>query len=1001
MYLKIKKSTKAFLMIALGLLMTVSAIAQTGQINVRGTVKDAAGEPIIGASILLQGTATGVVTDYDGNFSLQAPGNATLVISYVGYVTQNVVIQNRSNIQIILQEDRELLDEVVVIGYGTVKKDDATGSVTAISADKLIKGMATSASDLLVGKAAGVSVTTDGGAPGSGATIRIRGGSSMSASNDPLYVIDGVPVDNSEFKGMSNPLATIHPNDIASFTILKDASATAIYGSRASNGVIIITTKKGKQGKFEISYNGNVSVSTKIKNVDVMSAESFRNFVTEKFGQGSSQVLALGNENTNWQNEIFRTAVSTDHNVSISGALAEVPYRISGSFTNESGILKTSNLKRFTGALNLSPNLMNDRLRIQLNVKGMYNKNRFADRAAIGMATQFDPTQPVYMTGNKFGNGYFIYMKQDGNPIDIGLSNPVAMIHERDDRSNISRSIGNAQFDYRFNFLPDLRANLNLGYDLSESEGDVVITDNSPMTWTAGNDKKGFGENSNYRQFKKNTLLDFYLNYNKGFGIHNIDAMAGYSWQHFYRKEENSYPYSALWAQKTGNEFYKDSDDYITENYLISFFGRLNYSLLSKYLFTFTLRNDGSSRFNPDNRWGLFPSVALAWRLSEETAFKNMKNLSDLKLRLGFGVTGQQNLDSGDYPYMARYMYSKAGANYYFGGTKYPLIAPLAFDENLKWEETTTWNIGLDYGFLNNRVNGALDFYLRNTTDLLNTVSVAAGTNFSNQLLTNVGTLENKGMEFSINAIAIATKDWNWTIGYNISYNKNTITKMTINDDPNYVGNIYEGIDGATGYNIMIHAVGKPFGSFYVYEQIYTPDGKPIEKGYVDQNKDGNLNEKDLIAYKKAAPDVFMGLSSQVNYRNWDLGFSMRASIGNHAYNNVQSNKEAYGGSQMFDQTGFLKNRVSSAPFTDFEISQPQSSYYVQNASFLKMDNITLGYAFNKLFTPEQSGRIYFTVQNPFMLTKYKGLDPEFNGGVNNKIYPRPRVFMLGFNLNF
>ncbi|HHV85696.1 MAG TPA: TonB-dependent receptor [Petrimonas sp.] len=1003
MYVNFKKTMKAFLMTVLSsMLMILSVSAQTGStINVRGTIKDVAGEPIIGASILLQGTTSGVVTDYDGNFSIQAPDNGTLVISYVGYVTQTIAIQNRKAIDVILQEDTELLEEVVVIGYGTVKKNDATGSVTAINADNLVKGMATSASDLLVGKAAGVSVTTDGGAPGAGATIRIRGGSSMSASNDPLYVIDGVPVDNGEFKGMSNPLATIHPSDIATFTILKDASATAIYGSRASNGVIIITTKKGQQGKPQISYNGSVSVSTKIKNVDVMSADTFRSFVTEKFGEGSSQVLALGNENTNWQNEIFRTAVSTDHNVSVAGAAAEIPYRASVSFTDENGILKTSNLQRFTGALNLSPSFINDRLRVQLNVKGMYNKNRFADRGAIGMATQFDPTQPVYMTGNTYGNGYFIYMKEDGMPIDIGLSNPMAMINERDDRSTISRSIGNAQFDYRFNFLPDLRANLNLGYDISKSDGDVIITDNAPMTWTAGAYKKGFGENSHYSQFKKNTLLDFYLNYSKTYGIHNIDAMAGYSWQHFYRDEKNQYPYSAAWAQQEGKEFYKDGDDYATENYLISFFGRLNYSLLSKYLFTFTLRNDGSSRFNPDNRWGLFPSVALAWRLSEEEIFKNINSLSDLKLRLGYGVTGQQNLGSGDYPYMARYMYSKAGANYYFGNTKYPLIAPLAFDENLKWEETTTWNVGLDYGFLNNRINGALDFYSRKTNDLLNTVSVAAGTNFSNQLLTNVGTLENKGVEFSINAIPVSTPDWNWTIGYNISYNKNTITKMTINDDPNYVGNIYGGIDGATGYNVMIHSVGKPFGSFYVYEQIYTPEGKPIEGGYVDQNKDGVINEKDLIPFKKAAPDVFMGLSSQVSYKNWDLGFSMRASVGNYAYNNVQSNREAYGGSHMFDQTGFLKNRIVSAPYTNFEISQPRSSYYVQNASFLKMDNITLGYTLNELFTTKQSGRIYLTVQNPFIYTKYKGLDPEFNGGIDNNIYPRPRVFMLGFNLNF
>jgi iron complex outermembrane receptor protein len=986
----------------IGLLMAVSAIAQTGQTNVKGTVRDVNGEPIIGATILLQGTTVGTATDMDGNFSLQAPGNGVLEVSYIGYKSEVVPINNRTNIQIILEEDVELLEEVVVIGYGTVRKNDATGSVTAINADKLVKGFATSPSDLLVGKAAGVSITTDGGAPGAGANIRIRGGSSMSASNDPLIVIDGVPVDNtSGISGMSNPLSTIHPNDIATFTILKDASATAIYGSRASNGVIIITTKKGQIGKIKVGYNGTYSISTKIKNVDVMDAPTFREFVTEKYGEGSEQALALGNENTNWQSQIFGTAFSTDQNINVSGAIAQMPFRASVSYTDENGILKTSNLQRLTGSLNLNPKFIDKRLDVQLNVKGMYNKNRFANQGAIGMATQFDPTQPIYMTGSDYGNGYFMYLKSDGTPIDIALTNPVAMLNEREDESTVYRSIGNAQFDYKFNFLPGLRANLNMGYDVSNSDGDVIIKDNSPMTWTSGNFKKGFGENTHYTQLKRNTLLDFYLNYDNQFGIHQINAMAGYSWQHFYREEENSYPYSKEWARTVGNEFYKDGDSYSTESYIVSFFGRLNYTLLNKYLLTFTLRNDGSSRFSPENRWGLFPSAAFAWKLNEEDFLKGFQNLSDLKIRIGYGVTGQQNLGNGDYPYMARYMYSKAGANYFFGDKEYSLTAPLAYDENLKWEETTTWNAGIDYGFLNNRLNGAFDFYYRKTNDLLNTVSVPAGTNFSNQLLTNVGSLENKGVEFSINAIPITNKDWNWTIGYNISYNKNKITKMTINDDPNYVGVIYGGIDGATGYNVMIHAVDQPYGAFYVFQQIYTEDGHPIEGGYVDQNSDGKIDEQDLIPYKKSAPDVLMGLSSSLNYKNWDLGFSLRASIGNYAYNNVQSNREAYGGSQMYDQTGFLKNRMNSAFFTNFYTSQPRSSYYIQNASFLKMDNITLGYSFNHIFNGLQNARLYFTVQNPFIYTKYKGLDPEFNGGIDNNIYPRPRMFLLGMSLNF
>lgn len=599
-----------------GLFLSLSAYAQ--QVSVKGHVKDSTGEPVIGANVVVKDNSSiGTITDLNGNFVLSVPQNSTLVISFIGY--KPVEMKAAPSVTVTLHEDAVMLQEAVVIGYGTVKKNDVTGSVMAIDADKMVKGMATSASDLLVGKAAGVSVITDGGAPGAGATIRVRGGSSMSASNDPLIVIDGVPVDNTEIKGMGNPLSTVHPNDIETFTILKDASATAIYGSRASNGVIIITTKKGQSGRVKVDYSGTFSISTKSNTVDVMKAEDFRNFVIEKFGENSLQANALGKTSTDWQDEIFRTAFSTDHNVSVSGAVPHMPYRVSVAYTNENGILKTSNMQRLTGAINLNPNFFDKKLNIQLNVKGVYNKNRFADRAAIGLATQYDPTQPVYMEGNPYGNGYFMYMKQEGDkasPIDIGLANPVAMLEEKDDKSTVYRSIGNAQIDYKFHFLPELRANLNLGYDVSKSKGDVIIADNSPLTYCTGNFKNGFGENSHYTQLKRNTLLDFYLNYANTFGVNYIDVMAGYSWQHFYNSTTNSYPYSAAYAEKTGEEFYKKGDDYASESYLVSFFGRLNYTLLNRYLVTFTLRNDGSSRFSPDNRWGLFPSVALAWKLN-------------------------------------------------------------------------------------------------------------------------------------------------------------------------------------------------------------------------------------------------------------------------------------------------------------------------------------------------------------------------------------------------
>ncbi|MFA6359893.1 MAG: TonB-dependent receptor [Dysgonamonadaceae bacterium] len=1006
MYLKFRRSRRVFLMtMLLGILMIVSVTAQTGTtISVRGTVTDIAGEPLIGVNILLQGTSTGTVTDYDGNFTLQAPANGVLEISYIGYKPQSIPINNRTNIRIVMAEDTELLEELVVIGYGTVRKDDATGSVTAVDATKLNRGLATSPSDLLAGKVAGLSVVSSGGAPGSSSSIRIRGGSSMSASNEPLIVIDGVPVDNATgVSGMADPLSTINSNDIETFTVLKDASATAIYGSRASNGVIIITTKKGHSGKVRLSYNGNVSVSNKTGTVDVMDAPTFRNYVVNSFGEDSQQAAALGNTETNWQDQIFRTAVSTDHNLSVSGTAGErLPYRVSVGYTNENGILKTSNLERYTGSVNLSPSFLDDHLRVQLNARGMYYTNRFADQGAINSATQFDPTMPVYSeTESPYGNGYHMSLKPDGTPIDIGLANPLAILEQKYDKSKVIRSIGNIQMDYRMPFLEELRANLNLGYDISKSDGDVIIEDNSPMSYTWGNFKSGWGENSTYYQYKSNTLLDFYLNYAKEMGIHRFDAMGGYSWQRFYNESDNTYPYSAAMASETGNEFYKDGNDYSTESYVVSFFGRLNYSLLNRYLMTFTLRNDGSSRFSPDNQWGLFPSAAFAWKIINEPFMKDAGNvMSDLKLRLGYGVTGQQNLGSGDYPWMGRYSYSQAGANYFFGDKMISLIRPLAYDENLKWEETATYNAGLDYGFLNNRISGAFDIYYRKTTDLLNTVGIAAGTNFSNQLLTNVGELVNKGAEFSITGRPIVSKDLNWSLNYNISYNRNEITKLTITDDPNYVGVRFGGIDGGTGNNIAIHSIGYPAGSFYVYEQVYNDEGNPIEGVFVDQNADGVINEKDLIVYKNAAPDFFMGLSSQLSYKNWDFNFSLRGNIGNYAYNNIQSNRESK--NTTFDPSGWLKNRVNSATVTNFDAVHYQSSYYIQDASFLKMDNISLGYNFNQLLNEQQSGRVYLTVENPLVISKYDGLDPEFtNNGIDNNIYPHPRVFILGFSLNF
>lgn len=999
---KIKnRCVKVFFLFMLGILtLSPNMYAQSGTITVKGNVRDNLNEPIISGSVVVKGTTTGTVTDIDGNYTINAPADGTLVFSYVGFTAQEVPVSGRTTINVTMVEDVEMLQDVVIIGYGSVKKEDLTGAVTTVNANSLAKGMATSASDLLVGKAPGVSVITDGGAPGAGATIRIRGGSSMSASNDPLIVIDGVPVDNtSDINGMANPLSSVNPNDIESFSVLKDASATAIYGSRASNGVIIITTKKGTAGKIKVSYDGTFSISTKSKVADVMSADTYRKFIKDNFAADSKEVNALGTASTNWQDEVYRTAFSTDHNISVSGAAGKVPFRVSLGYTNENGILKTSYMDRWTGSVNLSPKFFNDHLSVQLNVKGIYNTNRFADTGAIGAAAEFDPTQPVYNSKSDYGNGYYMSLKEDGTPIDIGLANPLSILTEKRDASRVKRSIGNIQFDYKMHFLPDLRANLNLGYDFSESIGWIDINDNSPMSYTWGNYKTGWGDNRDYTQMKRNHLMDFYLNYGKTLGNHKFDIMGGYSWQHFYRNESNVYPYSEAMQQSTGNTYYKAGDDYATESYLISFFGRLNYTFANRYLLTATLRDDGSSRFSKNNRWGLFPAVALAWRITEEPFMKNQNLLSDLKLRLGYGITGQQNLGRGDYPYMAKYRYSEAGASYYWGDEQIQLIRPEAYDSELKWEETTTYNIGLDYGFLGNRISGAIDAYYRKTKDLLNEISIPAGTNFSNVLLTNAGELTNKGIELTITARPIETKDLNWTLSYNVSYNKNEITKMSL-DGISDIVNIHGGITGGTGNQVLIHAKNNAFNSFYVYEQIYDQGGKPIENAYVDQNKDGVIDASDLIIYKDPAPDVFMGLSSQLSYKNWDFNFALRASLGNYVYNNMQSNRESIGSS--FDPSGFLKNRLNSAIYTDFNSARFLSSYYVQNASFLRMDNISIGYTFLNPVKGLSSIRLYGTVQNPFVITSYDGVDPEINNdGIDNNIYPRPRVYMLGLSLKF
>jgi len=983
------------LTLLLGLFLSVGAFAQ--QITVKGHVKDATGEPIIGATIRVAGTQTGVVSDFDGNFSIQASQGQTLTVTYMGY--QTATVNAAPNVVVTLQDDTQMLKDVVVIGYGTVKKSDATGSVQSIEADQLGKGLATTPADLLQGKSAGVQVINNGGAPGAGSTIRIRGGSSLSASNDPLIVIDGLPISSTGISGQSDVLSTINPNDIESFSILKDASATAIYGSRASNGVIVITTKKGKSGAPKVNIDMTASLQTVAKKVDVMDANELKNYFMQYYGSNADAVAALGTidangnpvyYNTDWQDEIYRVATTQEVNTSVSGGITtqsksfSMPYRVSLGWLDNDGTLKSSNMERGSASLNLTPTFLDGRLTVNLNGKGVFTMNHFADQGAISQAVQYDPLKPVY---DKNGiHGYTAWMS-NGAPNTMATMNPVAQLNEQNRTSYVRRFVGNAQFDYKFKFLEGLRANLNLGLDISTSNGYTNTLQGSEVSF---HDKteNGTGLWEKYTQLRRDQTLEFYLAYAKELEAikSRFDVLAGYSWQHFYNHTTDF-----KMANDGSGTIYPTTPLFQTESYLVSFYGRLNYTLMDRYLLTFTLRDDGTSRFQ-NNKWGLFPSAAFAWRISEENFLKNVNWLSNLKLRLGYGITGQQNIGQGDYPSMPTYHTNQAGSYYMFGNQTVIPITPKGYAAQIKWEETTTYNIGLDFGFLKNRINGSVDVYKRETKDLLNEVPVSGGTNLTNYLLQNVGDMENKGIEVALNVVPIETKDLRWEVGVNVAYNKNEITRLTANDDPTYPGVLTGGISGGVGTNIQIQKTGNPLNSFYVFQQVYDQNGKPLAGVYVDRNGDGQITEDDLYVYYKPDPDVNIGFNTELNYKKWTLSASLRSSLGNYMYNNIASKCGLI--SDMWTNN-FIENRHSSAPAANFQQAQYRSDYYVQNASFLKLDKVTLAYdAFDWL-------RLHFTAQNLFTITNYDGIDPEIQGGIDNNMYPRPRTFLLGASFNF
>ncbi len=980
--------------------LTSTTVLAQGGYQVKGVVVDALG-PVIGAAVVQQGTTNGTSTGMDGDFVLNVPnGDVLIEISCIGYATQ-VFKASEVPGTITLSEDTHFLDEVVVIGYGTVKKSDLTGSVSTVKADEINKGVISSPADMLRGKSAGVVVTAGDGMPGSAATVRIRGGSSINASNTPLYVIDGLPVSNDGISGMSDPMASINPEDIESFTVLKDASATAIYGSRASNGVIVITTKKGSKTATalpKVAVDFTTSVNTIAKYNSLLDADGIVKIIRDFYGANSAAEQHLGINgklySTDWQKEIYQVAPTYDGNISLNGRAGFLPYRVSGGFMSQSGTLKGSKMNRGTLSLNLSPTFFDRHLTVNVNGKGTYAKNWYANQGAIGAANHYDPTKPVHSNEPGYSlNGYTTWYDASGNINTMATMNPVALLNDRIDTADAYRFIGNTQFDYKVHGFEDLRLNLNLGLDWAKSKGLTEVAKGSEASYHNTN-QSGGGSHTDYDYSRMNTTLEFYADYNKTFAEkHNVDLMAGYSWQRFYN-ENNSKTFRISDKSSLGESVGKG------ELFLISFFGRANYAFDDKYLLTATLRADGTSRFQ-NHKWGIFPSVAFGWNILKESFMPDSDKLSTLKLRLSWGETGQQEV-GGYYDTFAQFLTTQLGS-YYFttpGGYTNP-IAALGYSADLRWETTTTYNVGMDFGFWNDRLTAAVDVYKRDTRDILNYIPVPALSNLTNYLNTNIGSMTNQGVEVDLNAILVETRDASWSVGFNAAYNKNKITKLTVSDD-DATGVETGGISGGTGNNVQMFQVGYPMRTFNLYQQVYDTAGNPVNGVYVDRNNDGQINADDKYLGHHADPDWTFGFNTSFSWKNWTAALSGHASLGNWVYNNVASDTEML--ADLWTNQ-FISNRVSGATKSMFSQAQYLSDYYLQDGSYLKLDNFTLGYTFPKLFnvTADRpfSLNIFGTVQNICCLTRYTGIDPEIYGGIDGTVYPRPRTFVAGVKLNF
>jgi len=969
-------------------LVLIPVISFAQNMTVSGTVTEAStGNPLPGVNVIVKGTTTGAITDFDGNYEVQTESGAVIQFSFLGFKTQEKTVNNET-INVALEEDAGQLDQVVVIGYGTTTVKDATGAVTSVKEEDFNRGNIVTPENLLSGRVAGLSINT-GGAPGSGSTIRIRGGASLGASNDPLIVINGLPVDNNTIGGSRSVLSTINPNDIESFTVLKDASATAIYGSRASNGVIIITTKQGGKN-LRVNFDTQFGINTLTDKIDVFSGDELRALVAERRPELSSQ---LGEANTDWQEEIYRTSLTSSQNISVSGSpIKNLPMRLSIGRTLQEGLRLTSQFERNNAALTVNPRLFDDHLKISLNANATYAENRFA-AGEEGNAITFDPTQPVYDADSPFG-GYFQYynLNDDGVLDENDLTslapfNPVANLLQNESRSDVKRFFGNIKFDYNFHFFPDLSAVINLGFDEQRAEGFVNISNLNPVTQPDGSI---VGSESTYNNYQMNKLFDGYLAYEKELGDFGIEATAGYSYQRF---ESNQYVSGELLNDQPDSEPVLNID---TDLVLIGFFGRTNFDFKNKYLLTLSYRRDGTSRFSKENRWGNFPAAAFAWKIKEEF-FPDSEALSTLKLRAGYGITGQQDIGRTNADiFLAKYVRGLPASQYQFGNEVTQIGIPQFRNENLKWEETTTYNAGFDYGFLNDRISGSIEAFYKESEDLLANAAISDGSNFSNSGFQNVGSFTSKGLEFAINADVFKsdTDGFSWNANFNATYIDTEIQSLALNQDQ-----LVGGISGGTGNTAQINRIGYSPYAFYVYKQIYNSEGMPIEGGYADLNGDNIINGNDRYIYKNGNADVTMGFLSNMNYRNFDLSFNLRASLGNYIYNNVNSARSQF---NILQNNSVVSNLPVSVLETGFITTEDVilSDYYIENASFLKMDNITLGYTFEKAWNENSSIRISAGVQNVFTITNYSGLDPEvFENGIDNTLYPRPRTYLIGANV--